>query len=302
VARVGDFDAETRPPDPMRSQAEALIGTVLRGKYRLDRVLGVGGMATVYAAVHMRNANRVAVKMLHRELAIDADLRARFLREGYAANSVEHGGTVRILDDDTTEDGAVFLVMELLVGETVDARWVRSGRKLGVGEVATIIGQLLDVLAAAHAKGVVHRDIKPENLFLTNAGELKVLDFGVARLRESSLTRTKTGAVYGTPAFMPPEQALGRTREVDALSDLWAVGATAFTLLAGRFVHHAETAEEAVVRSATRPAPPLASVASDVPLSVAQVIDRALAFERADRWPTARHMKEALVQARGAEA
>jgi serine/threonine-protein kinase len=275
---------------------------VLGSKYRLERVLGIGGMATVYAATHLRNANRVAVKILHRELAIDADLRARFLREGYAANSVEHQGTVRILDDDTTEDGAVFLVMELLVGETVDARWVRSGRKLGVGEVATIIGQLLDVLAAAHAKGVVHRDIKPENLFLTKAGELKVLDFGVARLRESSPTRTKTGTVFGTPAFMAPEQALGRAREVDCLSDIWAVGATAFTLLSGRFVHHAETAEETVVRAATRSAPPLASIVSDVPSSIAQVIDRALAFERADRWPSAPEMKDALANACGAEA
>jgi eukaryotic-like serine/threonine-protein kinase len=299
VDPVGDFDAATELDDRLLSRARARVGTVLRSKYRLDRVLGVGGMASVYAATHLRNANRVAVKIIHRELAVDADLRARFLREGYAANSVEHRGTVRILDDDTTEDGAVYLVMELLDGETLDARWERGGRKLGVREVAALISELLVVLAAAHAKGIVHRDIKPENLFLTKAGEVKVLDFGIARLREASPTRTRTGAVYGTPAFMPPEQALGRMREVDALSDVWAVGATAFTLLSGRFVHTGETAEEMLVHAATRPAPPLASVAAHVPPLVAEVIDRALAFDKADRWQSARAMQEALERVRG---
>ena len=283
--------------DEFPAGASARVGTVLCNKYRLDRVLGVGGMATVYAAVHLRNANRVAVKVLHRELAVDGDLRARFLREGYAANSVEHAGTVRILDDDTTEDGALLLVMELLEGETLDARWARAGRKLAVEEVASLIGKVLGVLVAAHGKGIVHRDIKPENLFLTESGDIKVLDFGVARLREASPTRTRTGAVYGTPAFMPPEQALGRSKEVDALSDLWAVGATAFTLLSGRFVHTGETAEEMLIQSATRPAPPLASVAPEVPHSVADVIDRALAFDKADRWPSARAMRDALTKA-----
>jgi serine/threonine-protein kinase len=269
----------------------------LCGKYRLDRVLGVGGMASVYAATHLRNANVVAVKVLHRQLSIDMGLRARFLREGYAANSVGHPGTVRVLDDDTAEDGSVFIVMDLLDGETLDARWERSGRRLGVSEVVTLLSELLEVLAAAHDKGVVHRDLKPENLFVTRAGELKVLDFGVARLREGSPTKTRTGAVFGTPAFMPPEQALGRTSEVDALSDVWAVGATAFCLLGGRFVHNGTTAEEMLVRSATEPAPSILEVAPEVPPAVAQVIDRALAFNKRDRWPSATAMREALLHA-----
>ena len=279
------------------ASAEFRVGSVLSGKYRLDRVLGVGGMASVYAATHLRNANVVAVKVLHRELSIDAGLRARFLREGYAANSVGHPGTVRVLDDDTAEDGSIFIVMDLLDGETLDARWERSGRRLGVGEVVTLMTGLLDVLAAAHAKGVVHRDLKPENLFVTRAGELKVLDFGVARLREGSPTKTRTGAVFGTPAFMPPEQALGRTSEVDALSDVWAVGATAFCLLGGRFVHTGTTAEEMLVRSATEPAPSVLEVAPEVPPAVGHVIDRALAFNKRDRWPSATAMREALLRA-----
>ncbi len=186
-----------------------------------------------------RNANRVALKVLHRDVAISAEVRTRFLREGYAANSVDHPGSVRVLDDDRAEDGSIFLVMELLDGETLDARFERSNRKLGVSEVVTLIVDVLDVLAAAHAKGVVHRDIKPENLFLTREGKVKVLDFGIARLRTASLARAGTarGEFFGTPAFMSPEQALGRTDTVDARSDLWSVGATAFTLLSGQYVH-----------------------------------------------------------------
>jgi serine/threonine protein kinase len=284
--------------DDLLVRARARVGTVLEGKYRLDRVLGVGGMAAVYQATHTRNAGKVAVKILHREVSIDRDLRARFVREGYIANTIDHPGVVRVLDDDLAEDGSVFLVMELLDGETLDARWERFGRRLRVGEVVSLMVELLDVLVAAHAKGITWRDAKPENLFLTRDGRLKVLDMGIARMAGgSSPTRTRSGAVFGTPAFMSPEQALGRVREVDHLSDIWAVGATAFTLLTGRFVHQGETAEEMIVRAATTPVPPLASIMLSIPESVARVIDRALSFDRGGRWPSARAMKEALVQA-----
>jgi serine/threonine-protein kinase len=278
-------------------RAQTRIGSILNAKYRLERVLGIGGMAAVFAATHTRNKNRVAVKVLHRELALDAGLRERFLREGYAANSVEHPGTVRILDDDIAEDGAVFLVMELLEGETLDARWERKGRRLDAAHVAHLLHQLLDVLALAHAKGIVHRDIKPENLFLTREGTLKVLDFGVARLLERAVSVTRSGGVIGTPAFMAPEQVLGKTKEVDAQSDLWSVGATAFTLLSGHYVHEAETAEEMMVFTASRPARPIGSVLPGVPPALAQVVDRALAFSRLDRWPNARTMQAAVARA-----
>jgi serine/threonine protein kinase len=283
--------------DEFESRARARLGSVLKGKYRLDRVLGVGGMAAVYAATHLRNTNRVAVKVLHREVALDAGLRERFLREGYAANSVAHPGTVRILDDDTAEDGAVFLVMELLDGETLEARWVRKSGHLPAEEVAVLTYQLLDVLAAAHAKGIVHRDVKPENLFLTRERVLKVLDFGVARLLEGSAATTRAGSVLGTPAFMAPEQVLGKTREVDAQSDVWAIGATAFTLLSGRYVHEAETPEEMMVFTASRTARSLATVAPEVPEPLIAVVDRALALDKAKRWASARSMQKAMAHA-----
>ena len=160
-------------------------------------------MAAVYRGSH-RNGNRVAVKVLHSSVSNHADLRERFLREGYVANRVDHRGAVRVLDDDIAEDGSVFLVMELLEGHTLDARWERAGRQLPPREVAELTHQLLDVLAAAHDKGIVHRDIKPENLFLTGDGILKVLDFGIARLRDTTgvgmASATRTGSMLGTPA------------------------------------------------------------------------------------------------------
>ena len=132
-------------------------------------MLGVGGMAAVYAATH-RNGNRVAVKMLHAEISADPDIRQRFLREGYVANKVGHPGAVNVSDDDIAEDGACFLVMALLEGETVEARRERKGGTLGTVDTLSIMEQVLDVLAAAHAEGIIHRDLKPENLFVTRDG------------------------------------------------------------------------------------------------------------------------------------
>ena len=151
------------------------------GKYTLERVIGSGGMATVYEASH-RNGHRVAVKMLKPALAVGSEVRERFLREGYAANKVRHAGAVRVLDDDVTDDGLVFLVMELLEGWTLDALASQSdGGKLPVKLALQVGKQLLAVLEAAHRAGIVHRDIKPENVFVQRNGELKVLDFGIAR-------------------------------------------------------------------------------------------------------------------------
>ncbi|WP_437775222.1 protein kinase domain-containing protein [Sorangium sp. So ce1097] len=287
--------------DPEGFRPEALVGQVLRGKWRLERLLGFGGMAMVYAGTH-RNGMRGAVKILRRELSGDEEARSRFLREGYVANRVDHPGIVRVLDDDVTDDGSVFLVMELLEGETVEARRARApAGVLGVGEVLGIADDLLDVLAVAHERGIVHRDLKPDNLFLTRQGQLKVLDFGIARLRELSSpsnASTRAGTMMGTPQFMPPEQAKGQWDKVDARTDLWAVGSTMFQLLSGRYVHQAETLPLLLLAAMTQPAPPVATVLPAVPPPVAGAIDVALAFEPDRRWPNARAMQRALRQAR----
>ncbi|APR81605.1 serine/threonine protein kinase [Minicystis rosea] len=283
------------PEEALRERANARIGRVLREKWRVDRLLGLGGMAAVYAATHVNNGRRVAIKLLHPELSTNTEVRTRFQREGYVANKLEHPGAVGVLDDDTAEDGAAFLVMELLEGETLEDRRERSG-VLPVHEVLSLADRLLDVLAAAHAKGIVHRDIKPENVFLTREGTVKVLDFGIARMRElqsARLTMTSSGAI-GTPAFMPPEQARGRWDEVGPQSDIWAVGATMFTLLAGRLVHNADTVNELMLAAMTKPAPPLGQAMPGISPVVAHLVDRALAYDIKTRWPDARSMQTAL--------
>jgi serine/threonine-protein kinase len=286
--------ASGQQPD---ARAARRIGQTLRGKYTLLRVLGVGGMAAVYLAVH-RNKSRVALKLLHPEISGDEELRARFVREGYVANSVAHRGVVRVIDDDVSEDGAAFLVMELLDGETLLDRCQRLGGALPEREAVALGHELLDVLALAHAHGIVHRDIKPENLFLTTDGLLKVLDFGIARMRDPLRPgATVTGRVMGTPAFMPPEQALGRRLEIDARADVWSVGATLFTLISGEHVHEAETAEEHLVSAATKPARSLATVAPAAAKEVVAVVDRALSFAKEDRFADAGAMRAALAAA-----
>jgi eukaryotic-like serine/threonine-protein kinase len=270
-------------------------GGILNGKWRLDGLLGVGGMAAVYAATH-RNGHRVAIKVLHTHFSLDQSFCQRLQQEGYVANLIDHPGALRILDDDRAEDGSVFLVMELLEGEALDARLKRKGWRLPATEVLGIGFSVLDVLAAAHAKGIVHRDIKPDNIFVTRSGEIKVLDFGIARTLDTQggMGRSRNGALFGTLGFMAPEQALGRSPEIDNRTDLWSLGATMFTLLTGRLVHEAPTANEQMVCSATRPAPPVASVMPEVDPGLAQLIDRALAFSPADRWPSAADMQLAL--------
>jgi serine/threonine-protein kinase len=296
-------DVVSEPPDPQIERARARVGMVLQDKWTVDSLIGVGGMAAVYAATH-RNGKRVAVKMLHAEVSHDEGVKQRFLQEGYAANTIQHEGAVSVLDDDVAPDGSAFIVMELLEGETVEQRWYRMGQRLPVGEVLAIVEQLLDVLAAAHAKNVVHRDIKPENLFITRSGQLKVLDFGIARVFEAQrgreATATRFGVVMGTPAFMAPEQARGRWDEVDGRTDLWAVGATMFMLLTGRFVHVGESGNDQLILSATKSAPPVASVEASVPPAVAAIIDKALEFERDQRWPDAASMLAAVNEVVGA--
>ena len=295
TAGVVDASSAAESGGPLVSMARNRVGSTLRGKWHLDALLGVGGMAAVYAATH-RNGRRAALKVLHLEASLDSECRGRFLREGRVANAVGHEGAVKVLDDDVTDDGSVFLILELLEGESLEERCTRLGGRLHETEVLWIADQLLDVLAAAHARGVVHRDIKPDNLFLTTSGSVKVLDFGIARLREWSTARkaTDNGGTMGTPAFMAPEQARGLWDEVDAQSDLFAVGATMFTLISGRLVHDGRTQNEEILSAMTVPVRPLSSILPNVAGTVAQAVDVALAFDKAKRWRDARSMQDAV--------
>jgi serine/threonine protein kinase len=281
--------------DDVLRRAKERLGRVLLGKYRLDRVLGVGGMAVVYAATH-RNRKRFAVKMLHPELSSRSDLRARFVREGYVANSVDHPAVVSVIDDDADEQGAAFLVMELLDGESFEALLGGELARCPVPAALYAVHELLDALEAAHRKGILHRDVKPANLFATRSGAVKVLDFGIARLRDvtAPIQSTRTGAMLGTPAFMAREQALGETELVDERTDVWAAGATLFTLLTGELVHRGDNARQVMVRAATEPPRDLAEVAPEVPLAVVDIVRRALRPEKHERFESAAAMRDAV--------
>ncbi len=273
------------------------VGTTLRGKYLLDRVLGAGAMGTVFAATH-RNGMPVAIKLLNADVSRNADVLRRFVREGYIANRVKHPGVVRIIDDDVDEDGTAFLVMELLEGRTLDAEWEEHGR-LAPERVAPLVVKLLDVLAAIHAEGVVHRDVKPENVFLTSDGGLKVLDLGIARVIESRTT-TKLGILMGTPGFVAPEQALGNTPAIDARTDVFSVGALLFATLTGHVIHPGATAMDQMVLAASKQVAALRTVMPEASPALANVVDTALAFEKEKRFGSALDMKAALEAAIGA--
>jgi serine/threonine-protein kinase len=254
-------------------------------------------MAAVYEATH-RNRMRVAVKLLHPILSLDEGTRHRFLREGYVANTIRHEGAVQVLDDDLTEEGIAFLVMELLEGETVEDRMDRKGGALDIAEALHIVEELLDVLCAAHDQGVIHRDIKPDNLFLTDDGRLKVLDFGIARLHQGDSRATKVGSFMGTPAYCAPEQARGRWDEVDARTDLFSVAATLFTMITGSHVHPAETSSEQLALAIGATARSLRDALPGAPDELVQCVDRALSYDKDDRFQSARAMKAAVQKVR----
>jgi serine/threonine-protein kinase len=252
----------------------------------------------VYGETH-RNGKRVAIKMLFPHISASQEIRERFLREGYVANKIDHPGAVQILDDDATEDGGVFLVMELLEGETLEAWIARDGGRLKATDVLAVAEQALDVLGAAHTQGVVHRDIKPANLFSTKHGQIKVLDFGLARLKDSKIAgaATAAGTVMGTAAYMPPEQARGRPDLIDGRTDIFAMGAVMFRALTGRFVHDRERPDERLFAAMKDPAPKVLDVMPSAPPEIAGIIDHALEFDRDKRWATAAEMRAAVRKA-----
>jgi serine/threonine-protein kinase len=274
--------------------ARARLGQRVGDRWLLERVLGTGGMGAVYAA-RAPDGAVAAVKILHPEMGARREVRERFLREGTAADTIGHPGVVRMLGKGDGEEA--FLAMELLEGETLRDRVRRHG-SLPHDEVLDFAEQILDVLVAAHARGVVHRDLKPDNLFVTHGGRIKVLDFGLARLLDGVPARhqTRTGVALGTLAYMAPEQALGRRAEIDGRVDVFALGATMFRVLSGRRVHEAESEAELLMAMASRPAPPLATVVPGVPAGIGAVVDLALAFSRDARYPDA-HTMQADVQA-----
>lgn len=248
------------------SFANALIGVTLDGRYRLDAVLGEGGMGSVFRATHVALERRVAVKLLKPHLTSDEAALQRFAREARATMKVDSPHAVKVLDFGITPARDYYMVLEYLDGRTVQKELEVDG-PFAPARVAHIAQQALSALGTAHASGLVHRDIKPDNLLLMRAGDdadfTKVLDFGVAKLMQgatgeaSQLALTAQGVVFGTPEFMSPEQACGQP--LDGRSDLYSLAATLFVMLTGRALFHGKSALELLTHHAQTPAPPLAS-------------------------------------------
>ncbi len=276
------------PSSRLTRRPEERVGTVLPGGWTLEAPIGSGGMATVFRARGTRG-EAVAIKLLHPQVAEDDEACKRFAFEVRAANGLEHPGAVTVLDAGLSDDGLPFMVMELLEGVTLSSRLAR-GPAIAVDELLEVADALLDVLAAAHARGIIHRDVKPANVFLAFDGTTKLLDFGIAKLQSVQRSlQTAPGSTLGTLGYMAPEQVHGRA---DARSDVFSVGATLFRILAGRAVHPGRNLVEALRRVATEAAPRLLTVAPDAPRELAAVVDAALAFEPARRYPDARAMQD----------
>lgn len=273
------------------------VGTDLNDKWRLDRVLGVGGMGAVFSATHRNNGTRSALKVLHAEYARAADVRDRFLREGRIANRVDHTARVAVTDDGISDLGEPYLVMELLEGMTLAELFKRGGGRMQLEKLLGIFDTVLDLLSKCHELDIIHRDIKPANIFLTKAHGVKVLDFGVARMREPErdVEATRAGIALGTASFIASEQALGMEK-IDGRADLFSVGACLYTGITGERLHAAKSEAEEFVLAATQAAPSVARKAKELPLEVVGFIDKALAFDRSQRFQSAREMRAELLQ------
>jgi serine/threonine protein kinase len=277
------------------SHPRTAIGDVVDGRYELVRVLGVGGMATVYEAVHQYTLRHVALKLLHPHVLASSPVAgSRVLREARAAASIRHPGVAEVLDVGALPDGRVFVVFELLDGEDLD-RYLARG-PVSPAELADIMVAVLEILAAAHARGFVHRDVKPSNIFLCRDREgrrvVKLLDFGVVKVRQPGVELTGRGLLVGTLEYMSPEQA--SAAEIDARADLWSVGATMLTALTGLPPFHARSPRELVMRIFHDPVPSLGARRDDVSRELVEVVDRSLRRDPAERWPDARAMAAAL--------
>jgi serine/threonine-protein kinase len=283
----------------------ALVGTTLEERYELTAHLATGGMGAVFRARHVHLRKDVAVKVLRPDLCTSPDLVERFRREAEIASALEHDHIVRVTDFGRSADGYLYLVMELLTGESLFDRLRREGF-LQPSEVVQVLWQVCAGLEAAHALGVVHRDLKPENVFLartSNGREVtKILDFGIAKIAgPASVSSTQAGVVVGTPEYLAPEQAVGG--EVDARADLYAVGLIAWRALAGRHPFKADEPRALLMMQATRPVPPLTDPRPDLGMYPALVaaVAKACAKEVGDRYQTAGELRDDFATALGTD-
>ncbi len=278
------------------------IGKVLGGKYRLISLLGQGGMGRVFSAEHVLLGRPVAVKVLHPALEGNAELAERFLREARSASSIEHPGIIDILDADRDESGALYMVMELLQGESL-SDFLKRSQAVDPGEAVELAREILDALYSAHEQGIIHRDLKPDNIFLVEDGSrgsrVRILDFGISKAMndgDDELKLTRTGVVLGTPHYMAPEQARG-TQELDHRIDIWAMGVILYQMLAGHRPYTGNSYNEVMLKIAVDPVPSLAELAPHIPERLVRCVEGALEKDPKQRYGSVAEMVRAMEQA-----
>jgi serine/threonine-protein kinase len=277
-------------------------GEVLAGKYKVERVLGVGGMGVVVAAWHMQLDERVALKFLLPEMLSNTEAVARFRREARAAVKIKSEHIARVIDVGELENGAPYMVMEFLEGGDL-ATWLQERGALPVDQAVEFVLQACEAIAEAHSLGIVHRDLKPANLFWVRRADallsIKVLDFGISKVTRtgsgSDSGMTKTQGMMGSPLYMSPEQ-MKSAKTVDPRSDIWALGVILYEFLAGQPPFTGESIPELVLEIASTEPRPVRELRAEVPDRLAGVIARCLAKDRDQRWQNVAELAMALAE------
>ena len=304
-----DFCLKDGTPLPSaHSVTESELASGLARHYRIVKKLGAGGMGAVFLAEQIGLGNRpVALKVLSRRLLDDPEFLLRFHDEATSTARIRHANVVTIYESGQSDDGTPYLAMEYLEGETL-RQALRTRGALPVAECAEILSQVARGLNAAHKLGIIHRDLKPDNIFLTRGDEgepiVKVVDFGIAKLRESA-TRTLTGTVLGTPAYMSCEQASGmRSDQLDGRSDIYSLGVVTYEMLTGRVPFHSDTPLGYVRKHMLEEPPPFRAVAPGLPASpqVEATVMKALAKDREQRYPSAPDFARDFARAASAQS
>jgi serine/threonine protein kinase len=279
------------------AESDRLIGLVVGGAYQLVGRIGEGGMGAVYEAHHLRLQKRVAVKLMNRAMVRNPDALARFHREARVASRLGHPNLVNVLDFGSLEEGQPYLVMEHLEGEDLDRRIHRAG-SVPLANAIQIARQVASALAVVHAKGIVHRDLKPANIFLVQVpGEpdfVKVLDFGVSKIKAARTKLTDASTLVGTPEYMSPEQASGLSDDIDHRADQWALACIVWEMLSGRTPFAADNTDAVFYQLANLAPSPLAKRAPDLPSAVESVLLRALSKRAQERYGSMREFARAL--------
>jgi len=280
------------------SGSDALVGQVIAGRYRVDRVLAEGGMGLVVAATHLHLDQPVALKLPRGEIVNNIEALARFTREARAAAQLKSEHVARVLDAGVTLDGSPYMVMEYLEGHSLAQLLEMQGR-LDVESATEYAIQVCEGLAEAHARGIVHRDVKPDNLFLVERAPgrqiVKLIDFGISKISFAEKGNLETSMIMGSPCYMSPEQ-LRSTATVDHRTDLWSLGATLYELLAGRGPFDgSQPLADLFVSILERPAPSLREVCPDIPEALSATIARCLERNREVRLQTAAELAMALL-------